>query len=240
MNTDTCNYNSAIADSKLSNSIQYILNGFMHVSILFTFLTFLFIVIISEVTKDVFREELGTIIESNIDHILPEPIQIKGDSFSVKNKRKDTIKKFIDIYNNSSSYINNITDDDINNILNNTDKIYNVLSTNNIETLFDNYIKQYSNPNYIINLHDNDIIFYSKYISIIFLIISAILITVVKISCPKCLNVTKLLVENVLTFAFVGGIEYWFFMNFAMHFIPAPPSLLFSSAVDAIKQNLKN
>jgi len=240
MNTNTCNYNSAIAESKLSSSIQYILNGFLHVSILFTFLTFLFIVIISEVTKDVFKEELGHIIESSIDNVLPEPIEIKTNFISDRNKKIDTIKKFVNIYNASSTNPYNISEDDINNILNNTDKIYNIINPGNIKTILDNYIKQYSNPNYIINIHDNDIIFYSKYISIIFLIISAILITVVKISCPTCLNVTKLLTENVLTFTFVGGIEYWFFMNYAMHFIPAPPSLLFSSAIDAIKENLKN
>jgi hypothetical protein len=28
-------------------------------------------------------------------------------------------------------------------------------------------------------------------------------------------------------------------MNYAMHFIPAPPSLLFSSAIDAVKLNIK-
>jgi hypothetical protein len=187
----------------------------------------------------VFKEELGTIIESNINKLIPEPIEIKTDFISNKSKKIDAIKKFVNIFNSMSTNQYNISDDDINNILNNTDKIYNIINPSNIGILLDNYIQQYSNPNYVINLHDEDVLFYSKYISIIFLIISVILITVVKISCPDCLNVTKLLIENILTFTLVGGVEYWFFMNYAMHFLPAPPSLLFSSAVEAVKSNIK-
>ena len=61
------------------------------------------------------------------------------------------------------------------------------------------------------------------------------MIATVKISCGSCVNITKLIIENVLTFAFVGCIEYWFFMTYAAKFIPAPPSLLMRTAIDTIK-----
>jgi len=41
-----------------------------------------------------------------------------------------------------------------------------------------------------------------------------------------CQVLTKLTIELVIIFAFVGYIEYWFFTNVAFKYIPVKPDLL--------------
>ena len=45
-------------------------------------------------------------------------------------------------------------------------------------------------------------------------------------------------IENIVTFIFVGVIEFWFFTNVASKFIPAPPSILFTSLLNSLKKYL--
>jgi len=230
-----------IAHSGLSNLIQIILNAFLHVSILFTFLTFLFTFLVAPITKDAFKNELDHIIVDAVNTAFPTKIDLSKDIITNRSQKEAALRKFISIYNeyNKISDANSIDTDTINNILDNVDTIYSIINNDNNSKILDNYIKQYENPNYVINLHNNDILSYGRNISLLFLTISIILIISIKIACPDCLNVTKLFVENILTFSFIGIVEYWFFTNFALKFVPAPPSLLYKSAVDAIKANVK-
>ncbi len=50
--------------------------------------------------------------------------------------------------------------------------------------------------------------------------------------------VWHLIIENVITFIFVGIIEFAFFLKIAIKFIPAPPSLIFKSLLSSIKTGL--
>jgi hypothetical protein len=44
------------------------------------------------------------------------------------------------------------------------------------------------------------------------------------------------LLENIITFIFVGIIEVVFFLNVALKFVPSPPSLIFTSIIDNLKK----
>jgi hypothetical protein len=51
-------------------------------------------------------------------------------------------------------------------------------------------------------------------------------------SCGFCREIYSLIFENLLTFAFVGIIEFLFFTNIALHYVPTLPSFLVQSILD--------
>jgi hypothetical protein len=221
---DSCNCNSQMHETMLSKTNEFMLNAFLHVSILFTFLVCLYIFIIRDLEVSAFQNSISSIIDNNINSNIAS-INLKqfSDSYDYKINLLNTLNKK---YN-----LSNTNKDDI-------DTLTNAVNFISSPKLIDNYIKQYSNPNYVIAMHNNDVINYGIRISIIFFIISIILITVIKLSCSDCHNVIKLIVENLLVAVCVGGVEYWFFINYAVKFEPAPPSLLMTSAINNIISHL--
>jgi len=284
--------NIDISESKLSHIIEIILNIFLHVTILFTFLTFLFTIIITPLAKDLFKSEVGHLIEaavanlpinnknsehyknestSQVEHVgsypgaidnalldskvndailntnyelnlnpttlnklLTDYDKLNFNKNMSKNDKKSNLKQLLTVYKTTIPELNNLTDDQLNQIV---DLII-MIQTDVIEnpTFINKYIKEYNSPNYLINVHNDDIISIAKSLSLIFFIISILLIIFVKYSCNDCINVTKLVSENVITFIFVGIVELWFFQNYAFKFVPAAPSLLISSSFDTVKQ----
>jgi len=78
-----------------------------------------------------------------------------------------------------------------------------------------------------------------SYTIIGFVIISiALAIGLLYFSCGQKVPIGTILYENVIIFTFIGIAEYLFFTNIAMKFIPAPPSLLVKSVIDAFKREL--
>jgi len=222
---DTCDCNSQIHKSVLSHTIEFMLNAFLHVSILFTFLVCLYIFIIRNLSVDTFKSEIGHIIDTNINSLFTTPINLKqfNDEYSYKINLLNTLNKQLNLSNNTHDDVKTLTD---------------AVTFASSPKLINNYINQYDKPNYIINQHNDNILNYGIYISIIFFSISIILITAVKLSCSDCSNVTKLITENVLVAICIGAVEYWFFINYAVKFSPAPPSLLMTSAINTIKSLL--
>ena len=273
--------NTDISESKLSHIIEIILNIFLHVTILFTFLTFLFTIIITPLAKDLFKSEVGHLIETavsnipinnknsehyndtsnqQIEHVGSYPDDIdqsllestKSNDSNLLNKlltdydklnlnksmskddKKTNLKRLLTVYKSTIPELNNMNDEQLDQLV---DLII-TIQTDVIENpkLINKYIKEYNSPNYLINVHNNDIVSIAKSISLIFFIISILLIIFVKFSCNECINVTKLVSENIITFIFVGIVELWFFQNYAFKFVPAAPSLLISSSFDTVKQ----
>lgn len=60
-------------------------------------------------------------------------------------------------------------------------------------------------------------------------------ISLLYFSCNKCIPLGKILLENLIIFAFVGTVEFLFFKNVAIKYIPAPPSLLLNSVIESLK-----
>jgi len=223
-----------ICDSQLITTTTFMLNSFIHISILFAFLTFLFLNIIEPLSIHKFQEELDKIINEQIDKLIPEKIDLTAFNTNLIYRKKtlDYITNMLDNYN-----------------LNNDKNVTNTLSTittiNNFadycinnQFFYQNIIDTYSSENFLIKKHNDYVRNNAYYLSIILIVITTIIIIMDKLSNVSCINLTKLFTENILTFMFVGGIEYWFFINYAFKFSPAPPSLLISSCINQAKNLL--
>jgi hypothetical protein len=69
------------------------------------------------------------------------------------------------------------------------------------------------------------------------LLIPVIIVAILTFSCSKCIPVNKIVLINLITFACVGIIEYLFFTNVAIKYVPTPPSTLVKSFYKNIKTN---
>jgi len=293
-----------ISNTSLSSTSEFILNLFLHVTILFIFLNGLFNYIIVPIITDAAKSALGSQVDANIDKVIPVPINFTSsgkyncdllntkykpilldkciasygknpiptnsvntmcntitDSYAKLICEQQTQKVIISNNMDCNLYVEKILEQNCNeseNIINSyisSTPIFNTLNISDADDLFssinaltepntdgnnilDNYIDQYSTPNKLITLHNENIVDYGVKLSIILLIVTVALITALKYACSKCINVTKLLLENSITFIFIGGIEYWFFMTYAKDYHPAPPSTLLSTAFNTIKSYL--
>ncbi len=61
-------------------------------------------------------------------------------------------------------------------------------------------------------------------------------IMILSFLCNSNINIVEILKLNLITFTFVGMVEYLFFTNVALKFVPTPPSLMLTSIID----NLRN
>ena len=148
----------------------------------------------------------------------------------------DQSKNIINSYITSTPIFNSLN-------ISNADDLFSSINSltkpnTNGNNILDNYIDQYSTPNKLILLHNNNVIDYGFQLSIILIIITFSLFAALKYACSKCINVTKLLLENCITFTFIGGVEFWFFMTYAKDFHPAPPSTLLATAFNTVKSYL--
>lgn len=76
---------------------------------------------------------------------------------------------------------------------------------------------------------------------IIFLV--GILITIIAtlyVGCNHELEIKGILLENIVIFMFVGIIEYIFFTKIAVHFIPVVPSLMVTTVINKLKEQLES
>jgi len=69
-------------------------------------------------------------------------------------------------------------------------------------------------------------------------ILLAIILTILIFSKDGHLNIFGILRENIITFIFVGIVEYWFFTNIAIKFIPTTPSLMINTLYQSVDTNL--
>jgi hypothetical protein len=205
-----------------TSSLQFVLNCFLHISILFSFLILLFIIIIGPLAQSAFKSELGHIINNSIDNAMPIPIDLD----TIDDTQLDLILSTLPIYS-SFPFSKTI-------FKSNLRLLYNTFKSN--PYILNNYIKEYSSVNHLIQKHNDDIVSFGISIVIILYTISIILCITFKYYYPDSINLSKLFIENILTFILIGAGEYWFFMTYAKNFIPAPPSLLSKSAID----NLRN
>lgn len=68
-----------------------------------------------------------------------------------------------------------------------------------------------------------------------------LLITIIGLlynNCGQCTPFWNIIIENIIVFAFVGVVEYLFFVNVAFKYIPTPPSVLITSLLNKFKTSL--
>ena len=69
----------------------------------------------------------------------------------------------------------------------------------------------------------------------VFVFLLSILI-VLSYSCGKCIGLSNIIKENIITFIFVGIVEYLFFTHIAFKYVPAPPSTMVTTIIDTFKK----
>jgi hypothetical protein len=106
------------------------------------------------------------------------------------------------------------------------------------KSLLDILEKQYSKPDSLL-IKNNNWLKVFNITSLAILIISlTILLTVLSLSCSMCVPILHILGENILLFALVGVVEFIFFKEIAMKYVPETPSRIISSFIDRINSNL--
>jgi hypothetical protein len=216
-----------IKDISKTNNELY-LNILLHVTILFTILSILFTMYISKVSSKIINNEIDIIIKKNID------IDV------IENKIKENKKiydDFIAQFDNSKDINEKIE------IENKMKEIYNIIENLHNEIKKDNnyydyYYKLFSKENNTRKGINNEIFFYMKFINgmlIVFFIL--FLIYLIKSKSIDNGQIINIFIENILTFLFVGIIEFLFFKNIIMKYVPIEPSLLIKSFLDSFQKN---
>jgi hypothetical protein len=57
--------------------------------------------------------------------------------------------------------------------------------------------------------------------------------------CKHSVPFGRLILKNIIIFIFVGAIEYIFFTNIAMKYIPSPPTLLVKTLITALQKRFQ-
>ena len=105
-------------------------------------------------------------------------------------------------------------------------------------TVIDLLIAQYSTTSEVVSENNKWVKWTAiEIIGALFICITVVLL-VLMYSCTKCTGVADILKENAITFVFIGIVEYLFFTKVAFKYVPAPPSTLVTTLVEAFKKNI--
>jgi len=146
----------------------------------------------------------------------------------------DNINAVQNIQNLQQNILNQANQPDLNkpNMINDIfSQIKNNFSLDYYKKIFseDDLARQQINKNLI-----NEIIHVNVFIYILLVLFTLVLL---KTQNLKLGEIGPVVGENLLTFTMVGIVEIVFFMNIASKYIPAPPSLIYTSLIDGIKAN---
>ena len=105
---------------------------------------------------------------------------------------------------------------------------------------FDYYLNLFSKNNTTREKLNNQIFSEIKMINFLLILFLIIFVGTLNFAGILSMNEFKyILLENTITFIFVGIVEIIFFLNIALKFIPVPPSLIFKSLIESLKKNLQ-
>lgn len=231
--------------------IDFILNGFLHITLLFIFLTALYYFIVSPLTQHLLHEEIGSLIDSIFNNNFPETIIVNNNNTLISYLNPNLLEKFKDntfnINNNNLSdqyLLSGITNNYFNSIL--TPSTYSKLNQIKLEeskfinqNALNNLIESNSLPNDIITRNNQTVLYHTIYISFTLFLITIILLSYFKLNYPDDVNILHILLENFILFTIIGIIEYWFFTTYAFKYCPLLPSELLTLINTSIK-NLLN
>jgi len=214
---------------------EFFFNIALHVTILFTILSLFFIFYIRNVTTNAINHEFNEIINHTFKSINKNDInQIYHNFESGISDNINNINAAQNILNLPQNILNQSNQPDLNkpNMINDIfSQIKNNFSLDYYKKIFseDDLARQQINKNLI-----NEIIHVNVFIYILLVLFTLVLL---KTQNLKLGEIGPVVGENLLTFTMVGIVEIVFFMNIASKYIPAPPSLIYTSLIDGIKAN---
>jgi hypothetical protein len=218
---------------------EYFFNVALHVTFLFLFLSAFFIGYVKTLTSNAINHEINGIINnafSNLDN---------------KNKIKTIIKKIKKMYYK----IDNVqTLNILQSLLNSgsikdplmIDALKLVLSTlhanNNLNSSNSNILNYYatlfSKDNQAREIYNNNLINGIIHIDILLVVILFLfMIILIKLKSIRFGEIGYVILENFLTFFFVGIVEYLFFTSIAIKYIPSLPSNIYTEIISNLQSN---
>lgn len=213
----------------MTNSIlnpKFALNILIHVAILFTILSVFFSKVISNLASNAINKELEHIIKDSF-----KPAKLYKDKLLKKfNELKDNVSDNDTQLNNIKFLLTKVTGE------NNLPSFPIDLVKNTGDKSLDYYLKLFSNEDRT-RLRVNNELFDKIKISNIIIVGFVIIVSTLFIynNIISFEEFKHILLDNVVTFTFVGIVEVLFFLNIALKFIPAPPSLIFTSFIESMK-----
>jgi len=218
----------------MTNSIlnpKFALDILIRVAILFTILSVFFSKVISNLAANAINKELEHIIKDSF-----KPAKLYKEKLLKKfNQLKDTASVNDSQINNIKFLLAKVNGD------NNLPSFPVELVKNMDDKSFDYYLKLFSNEDRT-RLRVNNQLFDKIKIANILIIGFTIIISTLFIynNIVSFDDFKHILFNNVVIFTFVGIIEMLFFLNIGLKFIPTPPSLIFKSFVESMKDQFKN
>lgn len=141
--------------------------------------------------------------------------------------------------------INDIISNNLNNSLiqydqNNNEQLKQFINKPDNQMVLSVLNTMYSNQD-AVTQNNNDWVFkFNIVLGVLILTSFIITIGIIYLSCDKCVSLMNIILENIITFIFVGIIEFLFFTQIAFKFIPIPPSLLIKSFYQYTQDSLLN
>ena len=209
-------------------------NIVLHMTILFTLLSLLFKYYISDITKTAINSEIDHIVNESISHLNKDNINYGKLIHELMHQKNELLKKYSNIKNLAEKNMNNLTHK-INKLNINPEHFTDITNSS-----YDYYYNLFSKQDQTVKTSNEKVFFYIFLVNILLIIIFIIM----TFYFYKTKNISSdeikiIVLENVLTFGFVGIIEYLFFTKVALKYSAITPSILYTTFLDSFKNNLK-
>lgn len=213
-----------------SSYMPMAINISVHVLILFTILSMLFMFYISKVARNALNKE--------ISHGLGDAVDA---GFAAINKNINQ--------NLNAGYGNSPMLDKISNMHPEiANAVQKMKATGRVDVskighslngdLVDKLRKSYEKVDKTVETHNNWLFNSIIITNVSLFIFVTMLIVILLYQCEQCIPIKHILLENAVTFFFVGIIEYFFFTKIAVKYIPSKPSLIVNSFFDSVEKQL--
>jgi len=113
----------------------------------------------------------------------------------------------------------------INGIKNGLKDVY-INKDENIHNKLIKLAKLYKNPDKTNEAYNRSLFIISLFTIATLLLVFITLVLTLKLSTGRCINIFDIIIENMLLFICVGVVEYLFFINIGMKYIPVKPSYM--------------
>ena len=230
---------------------EFIFNILLHITILFCILSSIFILYISKLTENIITNEIYHIIDDELAKNTKINDTINNYNNIVNNTQlNDTINNYNNIINNTqlndtiNNYNNIISNLETNNIIsnynnnnNNIDILKNKLEQINNNFSYDYYYKVYSKPDTNRTLINTAALNNIKVTCCILIIVTFLFgISLYMFGNLTGESIKNIILENIITFIFIGIIEVLFFTKIILYYSPITPSLFYSSIINILKE----
>lgn len=205
-------------------------NILLHVVILFTILSIFFTKYVCKVSSNIINQEIKNIINDGVKKL---PVEINNTLVENITLQSSSIEQFENVEDNSnkSELIDKIKQTyDVINDLKNKENIAKTIP-------YDYYVDLFSKEDITRQSINDEIFFYIKFTNILLIVfLISFLFYLVNNNLLNIDQIKHICLENILTFILVGIVEFLFFTNVAIKYIPTYPSLMFTSFYEDLKK----